>query len=66
MYSIIAKDGGYYVITTATGKRHSLKPLSYHIANGQLIALRIAMGHEMPQKKKMGYHMMPNGKLMAI
>ena len=43
-YSIQKVPGGYYVITTATKKRHSSYPLTYEQARRQLIALKIHTG----------------------
>jgi hypothetical protein len=36
--------GGYYVITEATGKKHSNKPLPKMTAEAQMKALYYAMG----------------------
>ena len=43
-YSIQKVPTGYYVITTATKKRHSSYPLTYIQARRQLIALKIHTG----------------------
>jgi hypothetical protein len=36
---------GYFVVTTATGKKHSNHPLSLQTAKKQLIALEIHSNH---------------------
>jgi len=48
-YQLSKAKGGYYVITEATGKKHSLKPLSKATAEAQMKALYYAM---MGAKKK--------------
>jgi hypothetical protein len=43
-YKLKASKGGYYVVTEATGKKHSLKPLPKMTAEAQMKALYYAMG----------------------
>lgn len=40
-YSLKKVKGGYLVVTTSTGKPHSLKPMTKKKAEKQLLALRI-------------------------
>jgi hypothetical protein len=43
-YDLKKAKGGYYVVTEASGKKHSNKPLSKDMAERQMKALYYAMG----------------------
>lgn len=45
-YNLEKSDGGYYVRSIETGKRHSDKPLSKVMAIKQLAAMNIALKRE--------------------
>lgn len=49
-YEIQKADGGYYVVTIGTGKRHSDQPLSKGQAEAQMRAMYSNMS---PAEKKM-------------
>lgn len=50
-WHIIEENGGYYVVTTSTGRRHSNEPLTMAKAKKQLLALEINADNK-PKKKK--------------
>ena len=50
-WHIIEENGGYYVVTTSTGRRHSNEPLTMAKAKKQLMALEINADKKHKKKK---------------
>lgn len=51
-YHLQESDGGFYVVTTSTGRKHSKEPLTKAVAKKQMVALHIHADEKKEKKVK--------------